>query len=86
MTGIDDWDRVALRVVANAPDGVLSSPAELVEGVGVDQFDEAMARAWIEDALSRQLIRRIERPGPDAFEIADKGRGRADQAPSTTNR
>jgi hypothetical protein len=86
MTGIDDWDGVALRVIADAPDGVLTSPAQLVEGVGVDQFDQEMARAWIEDALSRHLVRRIERPGPDAFELTDKGRSRAAQGPSATNR
>ena len=69
MAGIDDWDEPALTALHEAGKG---SAAELVEAIGNDQFDEGMARAWINDALGRGLIARVE----DSYAITEKGSAR----------
>ena len=77
MAGIDDWDRVALPVLSETGG---SSASELARGVGIGQFDGAMARSWFRDAASRGLIRKVEGSrGPPSYELTDKGRSRLDQ-------
>jgi hypothetical protein len=70
MAGIDDWDRVAASVLQEK--GQAGLP-ELVEGVGIEQFDERMAKAWVNDALSRGLIRSVD---GSRYELTDKGSAR----------
>jgi hypothetical protein len=79
VAGIDDWDRVALAAIAEKGE---AGVAELVDHVGVEQFDERMARAWIRDALSRGLISRLG--GSDVaarYALTRKGYGRIGRAP-----
>jgi hypothetical protein len=79
MTGIDDWDKTTLRVLYEK--GASTRP-ELVEDVGLDQFDEVMAHAWINDAISRRLIHRVKgADGEERYAITRKGAARIDQPP-----
>jgi DNA-binding MarR family transcriptional regulator len=74
MAGIDDWDRVALPALSENGG---ASASELVRRVGIDQFDGAMAKAWIRDAESRGLIRKVKgSSGSPRYALTDKGRAR----------
>ena len=77
MAGIDDWDEPALTALHEAGKGTAS---ELVESIGIDQFDEGTAKAWINDALGRGLIRRAA--GSDRhYVITEKGSARIGRPP-----
>ena len=67
MTGVDDWDEVALSALDELG---AAGPAELAERVGVEQFDEGMARSWLVDALGRGLVRHGE---GSLFAISEQG-------------
>jgi hypothetical protein len=74
MAGIDDWDRAALPVLNEK--GTADASA-LVTHVGIDQFDFGMAEAWLQDAMGRGLVHRVEGPPVDArYELTEKGRAR----------
>jgi hypothetical protein len=68
MAGIDDWDKAALEALYEDGPG---TAADLVERVGIEQFDEGMARAWIKDALSRGVIAKTGDAG--RYAITRKG-------------
>ena len=72
MAGIDDWDRVALKVL-DEQDG--ASAAELAIHVKPEQFDARMGRAWIKDAESRGLVRKGEGT-PTRYVLTAKGSAR----------
>jgi hypothetical protein len=72
VAGIDDWDRVALKVLEEQ-DG--ASAPELASHVKEEQFDRPMARAWVKDALSRGLVREGE-GAPTRYVLTEKGRAR----------
>jgi hypothetical protein len=72
VAGIDDWDRVALKVLEEK--GGASAP-ELASHVKQEQFDRRMARAWTKDALSRGLVREGEGT-PTRYVLTEKGRAR----------
>jgi hypothetical protein len=75
MAGIDDWDRVALAALEE--EGGPAGAAELPGRVGVEQFDDGMARAWINDAVSRGLIHRADGSrGRERYALTEKGRAR----------
>jgi hypothetical protein len=74
VAGIDDWDRVALKVLEEQEG---ASASELASQVEQEQFDARMARAWIKDAESRGLVREGEGT-PTRYVLAAKGRARVD--------
>jgi predicted transcriptional regulator len=77
VTGIDDWDKAALTALHEAGQAGVT---DLVERVGMDQFDEPMARAWLKDAVSRGLVRHAE--GSQAhYVITKKGSARIGHPP-----
>jgi DNA-binding PadR family transcriptional regulator len=73
MTGIQDWDRVALAALR---DGGPATDRELAERIEEDQFDEPMARAWLRDAESRGLIHGEGPLGAIRYEPTPKGSAR----------
>jgi hypothetical protein len=75
MAGIDDWDKVALSALHKLG---TASPDALVEEVGVEQFNKGMARAWLNDALGRRLVRRAD---TSLFAITKKGHARIGHPP-----
>lgn len=69
---IEQWDRPALEKLME--DGAMTEQ-ELVQRVGIDQFDPDAARAWVDDALARGVIE--ETGGSDEstrYNITDAGR------------
>jgi len=72
VAGIDDWDRVALKLLEEK--GGAGAP-ELASHVKQEQFDRPMARAWVKDALSRGLVRKGEGT-PNRYVLTEKGRAR----------
>jgi hypothetical protein len=87
VAGIDDWDEPALAALH---DGGVADAAEIAQRIGMDQFSRGMARAWINDALGRRLIRRAGGArGARLYEIAEKGSariGRPQPAPGERQR
>jgi DNA-binding MarR family transcriptional regulator len=79
VAGIDDWDEPALTALHEAGK---ASASELAERIEIDQFDEGMARAWINDALGRRLIRRVKDSSKTRhYEITEKGSARIGRPP-----
>jgi hypothetical protein len=74
VAGIDDWDEPALTALHDAGK---ASASELAERIEIDQFDKGMARAWINDALGRRLIRQVKDSSKSRqYEITEKGSAR----------
>ncbi len=73
MSDITQWDGYALPYLMKHG---ASNAEEIMHSTEIDQFDQRTVPAWIESALSRDLIEVTGGTGTSTrFNITDKGRG-----------